>query len=234
MVDFHTHVLPYIDDGAKDAAEAIKMLHLLKSQGVCTVAATPHYNDSVMSIERFLKLRNDSFLSLAQEIGAKPEGLPKIILGAEVYLSYEVIKNNDIDKLCIENTKCLLIEIPNDMWFDWVYDFSKHLIDEKGIKPIIAHFERYASLHKNVERFKKLGEIGAIIQVNADSFLDFKMKTTIKNLFKNNIVHLVGSDSHNTTNRKPRLDEAAKRIIKKFGADKWEELCDNSKRLLLT
>ncbi|NLB80052.1 MAG: hypothetical protein GX800_00210 [Clostridiaceae bacterium] len=232
MIDFHTHIIPFVDDGAKDLAEAIKMLYMLKSQGVKTVVATPHYNDSRIDIDGFLMLRNAAYLKLQQEIAQKGHDLPEVILGAEVFLSYEVIHNDGLSKLCIGDTNYLLVEVPSNVWFEWIYDFTDYLISQKNIKPIIAHFERYAFVNRDIDRFNNIKESDVVIQVNADAFLNFRMKKTAHRLVENGLLHIIASDTHNTTDRKPVILEAKKQIVKKYGEKKWEEICNNAREIL--
>jgi len=232
MIDFHAHIIPFIDDGAKDATEAIQMLQMIKAQGADLVVATPHFYGETMSVEDFLHKRNEAFLYLKQEAAAVTAPLPEIVLGAEVCFSYEIMEINHIDKLCIENTKSLLIEFSNDVWHEWVCDFLSYLVNEKKITPVVAHFERLLYANQNMNLLNKLIEMNVMIQINAESFLNRKTKKKIKWLINKDILCVLGSDAHNVSNRKPKLCEARDVIIKEFGAEKLEGMLSNSKSLL--
>ncbi len=231
MIDFHAHVLPCIDDGPSSIEEALEILKMLKKQGVDKVVATPHYNDRIMDIEEFIFKRRKSYNELSEAIDIHNIPVPEIIVGAEVFFAYELILNDGLEKLCIGKTRCLLIEIPEGLWFDWICDLTDKLLD-RNITPVIAHFERYAAAYKNLDRFEKIFEKNIYFQVNADSFLNKGFLRIIKKLDRQNAIHLIGSDAHNTKERSPKMDDAREKIIKKFGPDKWEYFNITAKKLL--
>ena len=97
MIDFHTHILPGIDDGSRDPDESMGLLQEEIRQGVRTIVATPHFYANRISVEGFLRRREQSIqilnasVSRAGEIfdfrettGART-ALPEIYVGAEVY-----------------------------------------------------------------------------------------------------------------------------------------------------
>lgn len=57
MTDFHTHILPAIDDGSKSVAESIEMLTALSEQGISRVVATPHFSRPGFFVQRQLPIR---------------------------------------------------------------------------------------------------------------------------------------------------------------------------------
>ena len=67
MIDFHSHILPCLDDGSKSVDESIKMLKTLASQGVKKVVATPHFYANDESIEQFLNRRDEAFLKIKND-----------------------------------------------------------------------------------------------------------------------------------------------------------------------
>ena len=81
MIDFHSHILPGIDDGSKDAATSLLMLNALKKQGADTVCATSHFYATQRSVERFLFRRQEAWDRLCEVL---PQDAPRILLGAEV------------------------------------------------------------------------------------------------------------------------------------------------------
>jgi len=104
MIDLHSHILPNLDDGSKDADESIALLNLLANQGIETVVATPHFYANDESVENFLKRRTESYEILSQRLY---DGLPKIFLGAEVRYYQGISRMPDINKLCIDGTNHL-------------------------------------------------------------------------------------------------------------------------------
>ena len=84
MIDFHTHVLPGIDDGSDSTSETIRMLEEEKAQGIDLVCATPHFYAHRRSVDKFIARRNASFAHIKEKAADRLAGLPEIRLGAEV------------------------------------------------------------------------------------------------------------------------------------------------------
>ena len=59
--DMHSHILPEFDDGAKSVQEALDLISVLKKQGVNNICLTPHFYTHEMSLEDFVKSRNEAF-----------------------------------------------------------------------------------------------------------------------------------------------------------------------------
>ncbi len=81
MIDFHTHILPALDDGSRDVTESVAMMSMLAEQGIQTVVATPHFYANEHSVEHFLERRTAAYERLS---AALPEGGPRLLCGAEV------------------------------------------------------------------------------------------------------------------------------------------------------
>ena len=109
MIDLHTHILPGMDDGAQSVDEAIKMLHLEAEQGIDTVALTPHFYRQNESVSEFLVRRDAAWRELSQAV--QGEKVPSMILGAEVAWMPGMSQWPDLEQLCYQNTKLLLVEL---------------------------------------------------------------------------------------------------------------------------
>ena len=116
MIDFHSHILPGIDDGSKDVAESLAMLSALKEQGVDTVVATPHFYANHHSVEEFLRRRQKAMDRLSAELS---EGAPTIVLGAEVRYYEGISHLQNLESLCIGDSKLLLLEMPFYKWTEY-------------------------------------------------------------------------------------------------------------------
>lgn len=231
MIDFHSHILPGIDDGAKDIETAAKMLTLSKSMGVDTVVATPHFYPWQDSVPEFLKKREESYKKLVEYISVHKLDVPEVILGAEVAFSGDIL-NIDIGKLTIGNTEAILIELPFEYWNEWIYTELYRLSMEFGLDIILAHIERYIPGHRDFTKVEPFFDMNMCIQVNADSFLDRKGMKIIKKLVKRDKLHLIGSDMHNLENRITHMDEAVKKAGKKFGMGFLNEITNNGRKIL--
>ena len=106
IVDFHSHILPGIDDGSKSIEESLTLLRMEAEQGITRVVATPHFYPQHDTPERFLRRRNAAEEILRQAMEAEP-GLPEIFVGAEVYY-FKGISNSDVmSELTIDSKKVL-------------------------------------------------------------------------------------------------------------------------------
>lgn len=212
MIDFHSHILPGIDDGSKSVEESIELLRMLSVQEVDTVAATPHFYASDGSPEEFFE-RRDASAGLLK--AAMPRGLPKIFLGAEVLYYQGISGMRELGRMRIEGTRLLLLEMPVSVWSEYAIREVENLCSGEFIV-MIAHLERYIFLQKtNV--LERLLSSGVIMQTNASALLHFGTRRKILNMFKRGEVHLIGSDCHSIDIRPPRMQEAYSVIRKHLG-----------------
>ena len=232
MIDFHSHFLPGIDDGADSIECALKMLEDLKKQGVNTVVSTPHYYDWKGSIGDFLSNRENSYNELKQRMQQSDIVFPDIILGAEVALTPDIAKNDDLKKLCIGDTNAILLELPYNGYYEWIPYAIFEITSRCNLVPVLAHFERFCITKKRLEQYEALLDLDVKVQINTESFLYRKPFKVVKHLAKMGAIDVIGSDAHNMTSRKSTFAEGAKRIEKKFGMDYLNKLNSNAKKII--
>lgn len=213
MIDWHTHILPEMDDGSKSVEESIEMLKMQSSQGIETVIATPHFYANDESVQSFLERRNASFEKLRRNI---PEGLPEILLGAEVRYYQGISRMENIKALRIEGSKLLLLEMPMDTWTEYMIRELIELSSKSGIKLVLAHIERYMGFQKH-SVIDRLLECDILMQVNASYFISLASKRKALSLMKKGKIQFVGSDCHNLTSRPPQIGKAYELLNIKFG-----------------
>ena len=230
MIDIHTHILPHLDDGARNTEMSVAMLNSLYQQGVKTVVFTPHYYGKRSSPPEFVKRRNNMFEHIRAQI---PEGM-ETRLGTEVH--FTGINMPEIDELCklaIEGTKYILVEFP--FTTGWTGELMRGLADfiqDTGYTPIIAHAERYPQVQKKPSLISTFMDMVCLIQVNAPSFLDKRERKLAFALLKHGFVHCLGSDSHNMSERAPDFT-AAKAVVKEAGLeDMWKRAEDIMEKIL--
>lgn len=233
MIDFHSHILPEIDDGAQSVEESIAMLRMLKEQGVDTVALTPHYIAMDESPAEFLERREKSFSLLKQEIEKSDEDFPNLLCGAEVYFFPGVCKMEELSHLRLQNTNLLLLEMPMAQWSDYVIRELCDLVNFSDTKIVIAHIERAIGYQKK-GTLEKLLYNGVMIQVNASFFNMRKTRRKALKMFKNDEIHFIGSDCHSTKHRPPRIGEAVDILKEKFSDSDIELFFDRQKEYLDT
>lgn len=223
MIDFHTHILPMIDDGSQSIEQSLEMLKMLKKQGVETVVLTPHYYPDEQNIEEFLDIRNRQYKKLCEATaGGK---YPQLRLGAEVMLDYELSNLKDLDRLCIEGTNFLLLEMPYTLWSSNHLDCINHILATYNIVPVIAHIDRYLKLH-NPKLIDEVLNMEVLVQCNADSLVNLKTRWTMLKMLKHGKIHFIGSDCHNTTTRKPNMEKAMK-VLKTFAKAQYNEFSND-------
>lgn len=215
MIDWHSHLLPEIDDGSKSVEESLSILDVLTQQGVDTVIATPHFYANDESVESFLSRREKSFSKLLSE---RKTDTPKILLGAEVKYYQGISRLAELTKLCVDNKKILLLEMPMCKWTEYTIRELIELAGSSNVKIALAHIERYLKLQsKNV--WDRLYENGILMQVNSTFFTEFSTKRKAISLLNDGLIHFVGSDCHNLTTRRPHMDKAYEIIEKRFGRE---------------
>lgn len=244
MVDFHTHILPGIDDGSQDVDMTKAILIEEHRQGVGLIAATPHFYAHRMSVEGFLERRTEAMAqtrqvcrSFEQEQG---RALPEIIAGAEVYYFPGMGKAGAIPKLCIGDTRCLLLELPFEQWGNDVLKDVRDLIYRQKLCIILAHIERYIGFQKDRRIWDEIMELPVFTQINAGSFLrkngifrPDKKKQFCLQFLSEHPGTILGSDCHNMTDRRPNIEPARKFIAGYFG-DKSLAYMDEAAEKVLT
>ena len=220
MTDIHTHILPGMDDGARDIKEALSLLRALHSGGTTAAALTPHFWMQRDRIDKFIVKRDKAFLRLTEAAKDIPV---KLYPGAEVTFFADML-DRDLEALCIGGTNALLIELPASHYPPSAQKVFYGL-KLKGFVPIAAHIERYQYILREPAILDDLILCGALMQINADSlFSSGKMRKRLLGLIESKRIHFIASDTHSMKRRPPMLDRAMELVNKKLGADVSEAL----------
>lgn len=220
MIDFHSHILPAIDDGSQSVEESLSMLRALKDQGVDTVVATSHFYATHRSPESYLNRRNAAFEVLKQ---ALTDDCPRIILGAEVLYFPGISRMDALESLCTEGTDLLLLEMPFTAWSRQMVAEVNEMARAHRVQLVMAHIERYY-FKQDVSVWDEFLRQGILMQSNADFFLPFWEGRKALKLLREGRIHLLGTDCHNMRERRPRMDEAASRIRRALGEETLQEI----------
>ena len=213
--DFHSHILPGVDDGSACVEESLQMLRLEAEHGVQRVIATPHFYPRYDTPERFFA-RRDRAMAELQEAMAKEEGLPEITLGAEVYFFPGMSESDVLNRLTIGAGAHILVEMPFGNWTPEMYRELENIRVRRGIVPIVAHVDRYIRPFHTHGIPKRLAELPVLVQANTEFFLDRSTSSMAMRMLKADMIHFVGTDCHNLTARKPNMDQALQKIQKKL------------------
>ncbi|MBQ4527750.1 MAG: hypothetical protein II998_06740 [Clostridia bacterium] len=215
IIDFHSHILYGVDDGSDSLSMSLEILRELLNQGVDKVVSTSHYYNFREPLHDFLARRDDALYNLERHIKEHDLFLPEIVCGAEVRLYPGLWQESELDRLCIGNTRNILIEMPYDNWTPWMYN-EIYSVASKGYTPVMAHVERYVDFVSTKEIIQNLLSLDVLIQFNCDSFEDRPKRRFMKKIIKSGYLPFLGSDCHNTTTRKPCINAACEYISKKY------------------
>lgn len=228
MVDFHTHILPSIDDGSKSVEESISMLTELKEQGVRQVILTPHFYADRSSPSDFFKRRQGAWDKLKPHLTSE---LPSLSLGAEVRYFDGMNRSDEIERFCIEGTSLLLIEMPSGTWTRRMITALTELHESQGMTVLLAHIERYWK-HQTRSVKRELLDSGIRMQLSAEYLIDRRTRRAALKMLRTEAAHVLGSDCHNMSSRKPNMAAAADIIRRKLGCDILSRI-DSTERQLL-
>lgn len=227
VIDVHSHILPGVDDGARDGKSAARMLRIASEEGIDAIVVTPHFVNGTDKEKTLLIKKRYAVVRKWLK-----ERYPDMVLylGNELYYSDGIIEALDQGiALTMNGTKYVLVEFPVYVEFPYIQKAVQRLL-YAGYIPIIAHVERYERIRKRTD-IEELVDMGAYIQVNASSIIGkhgFSEKRYIKGLLKKHLVHFVGTDAHNSKDRKPEIMDCINYLVKKFGMEEARRLLEEN------
>lgn len=232
IVDFHSHILPGIDDGSDCVETSVAMLRMEAQQGIAHVIATPHFYARYDNPEQFLPARERAYQKLTRELEVHPI-LPKITVGAEVHFFPGIADSDILEGLTIGEKRCILIEMPDSPWTERMYQEIEDISRQRNMIPVIAHVDRYISPFRTYSIPERLADMPVLVQANASFFLRSATRSLALKLLKQDKIHLLGSDCHNLTTRPPMLGDAVAVIRNKLGEEPLDRIRYYQKELLL-
>lgn len=224
-VDFHTHILPRIDDGSRSVQMSLEMLKKEQSDGVDKIVLTPHMYLSEQNVQSFFNKRQASY----EQLKASYSGQIQLFLGAEVYFS-PTLSEIDLTPLCISGTDYMLLELPYHQFDTAVMNSVRSFINSCDKKIILAHIERYLQFADEKTLFELIN-MDVACQVNCHSLsggLFSKTRKFTQNLIESGTAKAIGTDAHNTDSRPPEFDIAHRRI----SHSALDTLMKNSEKIL--
>ena len=224
MYDLHSHILPNIDDGAKNMEMSLAMLQIAKDNGTTGIVATPHVIEGewLPTWDRILT-ECDILQKAAREAG---NDIP-IFPGGEVALYRDIL---DVlpgpGAYCINSGRYLLVELPATHIPSFTEDFF-FTLQARGITPILAHPERHPELAKKPEILAQWISTGILAQMNGTSLTGLmgeRVMKTAELLLTNNMVHVIGSDAHSIRSRNTNLISAVDKMTRLIGPERTQQL----------
>lgn len=233
MIDTHCHILPAVDDGSDSMPTSMMMAAMAADSGVRAIIATPHITWDENGGKTILHLR-EAFCAFSAELGkSKMPIVP--VFGAEVLLPREAKTVNTEGFPRIADTDYALVEF----FFD---DTAEHMLAllsaliAAGIRPIVAHPERYGAVQKNKALARSFTALGAYLQVNKASFFGGfgkKAKAAALRIMSDGIASLVGSDAHDTVYRTTEMHRISAFLLDHYGEKVQKCLTESNPCLLL-
>ena len=234
MIDFHTHIIPNIDDGSRSVEETFNLIKEAKEAGFEGIILTSHYIENYYETDAperdvWVKAISDSL---------KAKGIEtNLYIGNEIYIS-ENIMDLLINRKAstINNTSYVLFEMPLNAEPMNLYDVI-YSLQENKLVPVLAHPERYSFVQKEPELIYDLIQKGVLMQANYGSILGQygeNAKMIVKKFLENDMIHFLGSDVHRQYSIYKKIPQALEEIRKIIGEEKLEKLTTTNPKLVLT
>ena len=227
MIDIHSHLLPFLDDGPTSYEESFEMLKAYVEDGVEHIVVTPHYLKG--RYENTLSVSKPHFEKFKQMV--KEGSLPVTLqLAGEVRFDENILSMYDRDELPFLGTfdgyKTLLVEFPDGSIPEGAFELIDWMIS-KNIRPIIAHPERNKSIIKSQRIVVDFVKAGSFTQITAGSFLGLFgpiVKNLSMQLLENNLVDIIASDAHSANKRRPCMLESSNFLKRTYGHNSIDNL----------
>lgn len=224
LVDIHCHLVPEMDDGARNWHEAALMARLAAADGIRTIVATPRQL-GVYSHNQGAQIR-ERVRQLAEWLRADGIEL-ELVVGAYVYCEdglAEGIRDGEVVTIG-DHGQHVLLELPPAPFpiLDGVLD----TLDEAGIVAIIAQPERHGMLQRHPRHIERLVERGCLLQIGADSLVGtfgYKARGLAEWMLRERYAHFVASDAHGAISRRPLLRQAFEYVADLTDPDTADDL----------
>lgn len=204
--DFHSHLIPELDDGSRSYEESREILSKMQKKGIQNLLLTPHFNRPRYPYNKeFIANKFKEFTYYFKNININ------FFLGAEIYLTPDIL---DMELITMGDSNYIMLELSFDNRQPFLYSVIDCLIN-KGYSIILAHVERYGYFYKFKKSFFKekvslsndffeLRKRGVIFQVNWSEIEKNSEKYRV--LKENEMIDFVGSDKHRLEDRRPVID----------------------------
>ncbi len=226
MIDIHIHILPHLDDGARDLDEALDMARQAVAEGVTTVIATPHGPKTGL-------VRNYSPELVRQRVRTLREALDEHGIPLEVLSGTELNHHPDLpvwlqqqQVLTLNDSRTVLLEFPNNATRADL-DAGLAAVQQAGYRVVLAHPERIKQVQEHPDLLIALIGRGVLMQLTGDTLLGLhgeKMRQRAEQLLTHHMIHILASDAHDRLSHRPQLGLAYQRAVELIGAEAAQAL----------
>lgn len=225
MFDLHNHLLPGVDDGAKDWDMALAMARMAYDDGIRAMIFTPHnsawwngyYQTKIEPLTQEFQRR---LLDAGLDLRVGP--------GCEIYVDLDILKRiKDGRAAPLNGSRYLLVELPFTSWPLYAEQVVFEL-QSAGYSVILAHPERYTAVMEKPYLMQSLAERGVLSQVTSGSLegkFGWRAQKTGMLLLENHWAHYVATDAHELVNRTPTLRTTYQLLSANFGEARATQLC---------
>ncbi len=242
MIDIHTHILPGVDDGAANLDDTVEMLRIAHASGTRVMVATPHMfhpsfpDRTPDEIRKRFETLQEDLTGIAEKAGHDFLQDMKILLGAENFWGPDFLEALQRQKILPMNgSHYVLVEfhplIPRSQLFK-----STEILRSKGLRPLLAHVERYAPVHKDPKLLQELLDRGCLTQLNARTLEGrawARNRRFALRLLSAGLISLIASDAHGCEERSPRLTPALELLHPRFSNQQIRTWTVDSPRWLI-
>ncbi len=208
MIDIHSHILPYLDDGAENTGEFLRLAEIARDNAVKAIIATPHFY-SYHRVKELTKKR-DGVLDKMRDILARQVIDLKLYGGFEVYCREEILQIKDFSALTLAGSRYMLCEFDFNEPDTLVFIRCIEHFHARGIVPVIAHPERYAAFFSDYEALNDIARRGVLFQLNVGSLFGGygqRERRLALTMLQCGFCDFLATDAHSVNNRSSNLLE---------------------------
>jgi len=219
LIDLHCHLLPGIDDGSKDLEMSLAMARMALSDGIGTIACTPHilpgvYHNTGPAIRAAVARLRESI---------SEAGIPiALVTGADVHIAPDLgVQLREGKALTLNDTRYFLLEPPHHLLPPRLEDLIFGL-QTVGYVPILTHPERLSWIEDHYDLIERFACNSVLMQITAGSFMGQfgrRPRYWAERLLDDGLCHLLATDAHNTERRSPCMAEARELVAQRIGHD---------------
>ena len=234
MIDIHAHILPGTDDGPTRLEDALQMARIAVEDGVRMMIATPHCLNG-----RYLNWRPEILKACEQFNEAlSKHAIPLAVFpGSEVHLCPELLNKLEEGLVMTLNDagRYICLELPDQIINRVVVELINRL-QRMGLRPIISHPERNATIQHNVAWLSDFVAAGALIQITAASLTGAfgrNASRCCRRILDTDLVDFMASDAHSPKGRPPRLQEGCEKLVSLRGKESARRIVSEAPQAIL-
>ena len=233
FTDLHTHLLPSADDGAQNMADAMRMIRLAWRNGTRAIMMTPHYRGAYK--KNTPQWHRENFDIFSQMATAEFPDM-ELYLGSEAH--YELDLSDRVmagEVMTLNDSRYILLEFSSVSLKSRITTGVSEMLS-CGLVPVVAHVDRYEAFRTAENLVDEVMEMGALIQLNADSVMGKNgalIHTFCHRLLKEEKVHFIASDAHDLEHRPPLLRDCFLSVHKKYGQEYAARLFSENARAVI-